>query len=245
MKFDLAIHNIIDKYSAVSRSGLINQHQGLDAILEEINKALKSLIPPIPQEYHWKVTARNCKKFLQLQNNFFRLIRYNDLQTTGPRTRPKSISECQRFRMRLRKNNIIGPLESRMICKNLGDQELSSKLTDFITLAKKIRKEYITKVFCNNSTNSFCRPIPITKQKEITQGEESKMTRPEIIHKIEAFLEQINKSIQKQYHGFRRKKVNGLFIVLEEIRSLFNSENEHDNADCAESSISDNDAREE
>ncbi|RIB22253.1 hypothetical protein C2G38_2174373 [Gigaspora rosea] len=241
MQLDPTIRDIVDKYSVVSRSGLFNQHQGLDAILEEFNKVLKSLIPPIPQERHWKVTARNFAK------QFFRSIGYNDSQTTGPRTRPESISECQRFRIRPRKDNFVSPLESRTICKNLGGQELSSKLTEFMTLAKQARKEYVTKVFCDNSSDSFCRPIPITKQEETAQIEESNMTRPEIIRKIEAFLEQMNKSIQKQYCGFKRKRLNELFIVLEEVRSLFNSENEHNNVDYAENSesVGDNVTREE
>ena len=58
--------NIIEQNSVVSRSGLYNQHQGMDAVLEEVNKALKTLIPPIPQEHHWIIAARNCKKFFQV-----------------------------------------------------------------------------------------------------------------------------------------------------------------------------------
>ncbi|RIB25522.1 hypothetical protein C2G38_2165677 [Gigaspora rosea] len=218
------IYHLIDASDEV-------QLMQLDSTIQEFNKVLKSLIPPIPQERHWKVAARNCKKFLQLRNNFFRSIGYNDSQTTGPRTRPESISKCQRFRIRLKKDNFVSPLESRTICKNLGGQELSSKLTEFTTLAKQAQKESVTKVFCDNSSDSFCRPIPITKQEETAQGEESNMTRPEIIRKIEAFLEQMNESIQKQYCGFKRKRLNELFIVLEEVRSLFNSENEHDKVD--------------
>jgi hypothetical protein len=38
----------------------------MDAVLEEINKTLKSLIPPVPQLKHWKIAARNCKKFFQV-----------------------------------------------------------------------------------------------------------------------------------------------------------------------------------
>jgi hypothetical protein len=58
--------DIIEQNCVVSRSGLYNQHQGMDAILEEINKTLKSLIPPVPQLKHWKIAARNCKKFIQV-----------------------------------------------------------------------------------------------------------------------------------------------------------------------------------
>jgi len=66
MRLHPDIRDLMEKNSVVSRSGLFNQHQGLDAILEEINKALKTLIPPVPQIRHWEVAARNCKKFLQV-----------------------------------------------------------------------------------------------------------------------------------------------------------------------------------
>ena len=66
MRLNLTIRNIIESNNVVSWSGLLNQHQGLDAVLEEINKTLKTLIPPIPQMRHWKIAARNCKKFLQV-----------------------------------------------------------------------------------------------------------------------------------------------------------------------------------
>ena len=88
--------------------------------MEEVNKTLKTLIPLIPQHHHWKIAARNCKKFLevllifqlklvnniyikliydriQLRNNLLEVIEYNDYQFLGPRTRPESTIECQRF----------------------------------------------------------------------------------------------------------------------------------------------------
>ena len=66
IQLDPTIQDIIEKNCVVSRSGFFNQHQGLDAILEEINKTLKTLIPPVPQMRHWKIAARNCKKFFQV-----------------------------------------------------------------------------------------------------------------------------------------------------------------------------------
>ncbi|RHZ72117.1 hypothetical protein Glove_246g10 [Diversispora epigaea] len=52
MRLQPEIRDIVEKNSVVSRSGIYEQHQGLDAILEEINKILKTLIPPIPQHCH-------------------------------------------------------------------------------------------------------------------------------------------------------------------------------------------------
>lgn len=42
------IRKIIEKNCVISRFGIYEQHQGLDAIIEKVNKALESLIPSIP-----------------------------------------------------------------------------------------------------------------------------------------------------------------------------------------------------
>ncbi|KAF0539678.1 hypothetical protein F8M41_006937 [Gigaspora margarita] len=91
------IRDIIEKNCVVSRSGIYEQHQGLDAIIEKVNKALKTLIPPVPQQCYWKIAACKYKKFIQLRNNLFKTIGYNDQQSV-PRTRPESAMEYQRFR---------------------------------------------------------------------------------------------------------------------------------------------------
>ena len=52
MQLSPEIREIVEKNCVVSRSGIYEQHQGLDAIIEEINKALKALIPPILQDHH-------------------------------------------------------------------------------------------------------------------------------------------------------------------------------------------------
>lgn len=113
MWLHLTICDLVEKNSVVSRSGLIDQYQGLDAILEEVNKALKTLIPPVSQQRHWEIAAQNCKSFFRylipififyslcirtidfsttkLRNNFFKVIGYNDAQANLSRTHPESI----------------------------------------------------------------------------------------------------------------------------------------------------------
>ncbi len=51
------VREIIENYCIVSRLGIYEQHQELDVIIEEVNKTLKSLISPISQYHHWKITA--------------------------------------------------------------------------------------------------------------------------------------------------------------------------------------------
>src|SRR5437763_1471598 len=59
------IDKLIQERIVTSRSKLSDQHQGHDAILEEINKTLKSLVPSIPSQRHWDIAARNYTKFLK------------------------------------------------------------------------------------------------------------------------------------------------------------------------------------
>ena len=168
--------------------------------------------------------------------NFFKSIGYNDLQTTSPRTRPESIAETQRFRIRLRKDSFFNPNESRTICKSLEGQELSAQFMDFTNLAKQARKDHVTNFFCDKPSNSFFKLIPVTKQEEIAQQSEKNMSKAEIIAKIEAFFEQAGESVRKKYRGFKQQKKDELLIILEEVRSLFNSGNEFDSGDCTENS---------
>ena len=70
MRLRPEIRQLIELNSVISRSGWSNQHQGLDAILEEVNKMLKTLIPPIPTQKHWEIAARNCIKFIKVNNKY-------------------------------------------------------------------------------------------------------------------------------------------------------------------------------
>jgi len=160
-----------------------------------------------------------------LRNNFFKSIGYNDVQTTGPRTRPEIIAECQRFRTRLRKDNFLNLTNPRIICKSLGDEnELSSQLINLTDLAKKSRQEYIIEVFYNNNPASFFRPIPITKQEAAAQEDEANMSKGEITFKIEALLEQMSESLRKRYGCIKYKRRDKLLKILEEVKSLFDSD---------------------
>ncbi|RHZ81206.1 hypothetical protein Glove_123g14 [Diversispora epigaea] len=115
------IRNIIEKYHVISRSGYKNQHQGLDAILEEINKTLKSLVPPVPSQHHWEIAARNCMNFMKLRETLFKNIGYINKESSGIRTKPDFAIESQRFRVQLRKFDFLNPIQKENIFKSLGN----------------------------------------------------------------------------------------------------------------------------
>ncbi|KAF0554870.1 hypothetical protein F8M41_018497 [Gigaspora margarita] len=60
------VRDVIENVSVVSHSGLHNQHQGFDTVMEEINKTLKSLIPSVPSQRHWEIAARNFTNFTKV-----------------------------------------------------------------------------------------------------------------------------------------------------------------------------------
>ena len=55
------------------------------------------------------------------------------------------------------------------------------------------------------------------------------MTKAEIICKIETLLEQVSESDRKKYNKLKSKRHSELLIILEEVRSLLNSDNELNN----------------
>ncbi|KAF0467586.1 hypothetical protein F8M41_025984 [Gigaspora margarita] len=169
------IRDIVEKNCVVSRSGIYEQHQGLDAIIEE------------------------------LRNNLFQVIRYNDYQPSGPRTRPESTMECQRFRTLLRNFEFVDPTNLKP-CQSLGgDCELNENLKNFTHFAKDARRKFIIETFINKNNSFLFRPISITKEEARAQESEENLTKPEILAELSE--------------------------ILQEIKSLLSSDNEVDNED--------------
>ncbi len=167
--------------------------------------------------------------------NFFKIIGYKDTHFDVPRTRPESITECQRFRAYLRNCNFINPIETGTVYKSLGGEyELSEELKSFSNLAKKAREEYIIEVFYKKKPTPLFKPIPITKEEAIAQENELNMTNNEIKIKIESLLEQMSRSIQQKYRGFKSKNKSDLLNILQEVKCLFNEGNEVENPDFIE-----------
>ncbi|CAG8481033.1 6224_t:CDS:2, partial [Scutellospora calospora] len=181
--------------------------------IQEVNKTLKTLIPPVLQHYHWTIAARNCKKFIELQSNLFKVIRYNDRQTFGPRTRPELTLECRRFRIQLRSLDFVN--------QGLEEYDLNEHLKNFISLAKKARQDFITEVFINGNNSPSFRPILITNQEAKMVESEKNMTKAEILLKVEIFLEQLDETFQKRYSGLKSKKKGELLDILQEVRRSF------------------------
>lgn len=142
----------------------------------------------------------------------------------GPRTRPESTIECQRFRIHLRSLGFVN--------QDLEEYDLNANLKNFTYLAKQARQNFIKEVFMNNHSFSF-RPIPITKQEVEAQKNEENMTRGEILVKIKTLLERICESAPKKYSGLRLKKKEELLEILKEVKCLVDFD-DTGNQDCLE-----------
>ena len=103
---------------------------------------------------------------------------------------------------------------------------MSAKLINFTDLAKKAREKHMIDVFHNNNAVSLFRPTPITKQEAIAQEDDANLSKSEIILKIEILLEQMSESVQKRYTGIKSERRGELLKILEEVRFLFDSDNE-------------------
>jgi hypothetical protein len=127
-------------------------------------------------------------------------------------------------------------METKTTFKSLGGEfELSDQLKNFSNLSRKARQEYIIDVFYNKNTAPPFKPIPITRQEAITQKDESKMPRIEILRKVEALLEQMSDNIRQKYYGIESKKRGDLIKILQEVRNLQSAGNNNDN--CTENEL--------
>ncbi|RIB26512.1 hypothetical protein C2G38_2163148 [Gigaspora rosea] len=205
-----SVCSIYRQAMAIELSGLYNQHQGLDVILKEINKTLKTLIPPIPQMRHWQVAAQNwcgdLKKLLLGEVVSHDTDKSKELEKQKPiwqdpnswsKESPRTNNGMPKIPSSYKKNKFVDPVDSRTVFNSFG-------------------------------------LIPITKEVETAQKDEINITRPETIAKMEAFLEQMGEDVQKKYSGIKFRKHDELIIILEEVRSLFSSDNDSNN-DCDDS----------
>jgi hypothetical protein len=187
------IRNLIQEKIVISRSGFLNQHQGLDAILEEINKALKSLIPPIPSQRHWEIAARNCIKFTKLRSNLFNIIGYSENETYGPRIRPDFITESCRFRAQIRKTQFVNPNINNHIFQSIdGEWILSEEMKKFTEIAQTKRIEFIKSTLIKKNSSSIWHSIPITYEEANLQQAETSLTKSQILSIINSLTPFLN-----------------------------------------------------
>jgi len=152
-----------------------------------------------------------------LRTKFFNIIGYNDDLTNAPRNHPEPSAECSRFRTSLRKNEFLNPMVIKSNFESLyGESRLSPQLKDFTDLAKKARQNHIIEVFYKKNTNLPFQRIPITQQEE----NELKMTRREILKKIEQLLNQMSDSTNLKYNTIVSKKKDELVEILNELENL-------------------------
>jgi hypothetical protein len=224
------IYNLIQERIVTSRSKLLDQHQGHDAILEEINKTLKSLIPPIPSQRHWEIAARNCTKFSKLRANLFNIIGYSESEAHGSRTRPSFIAESYRFRVQIRKTQFVNPNVNNRIFQNMsGDWILSEEMKRFSEIASMKRIEFIKAKLIKKTSLGIWHPIPITSEEADLQKAESSLTKSQILSIINSLIPFLNDLDRSRFRSLSSKSRNELVNILQEIRNILAENNNSNN----------------
>ncbi|RHZ87939.1 hypothetical protein Glove_28g31 [Diversispora epigaea] len=223
------VYTVIEQKSVISRSGFTNQHQGLDAIFEEINKTIKSLIPSIPTQQHWEIAARSCTKFMKLRATFFETIGYSNNESYGPRSCPDFTIELFRFRVQIRKVKFLSPNNIDNIFQSMnGEYILSEKMKQFSEIAREKRIEFIKVTLIEKRTPKIWQPIPITQEEANVLRSETALTRSQIISIISSLIPSLNNSDQLRFKGFTNKTRDELIIILQEVRDLLAGNNLHE-----------------
>ncbi|RIB13230.1 hypothetical protein C2G38_2326415 [Gigaspora rosea] len=220
------IRNLIQERVVTSRSKLSNQHQGHDAILEEINKSLKSLIPPVPSQRHWEIVARNCTNFSKLRTNIFNIIGYSESEANEPRTRPGFTAESRRFRVQIRKTQFVNPNADNRIFQNLGGElTLSEQMIRFSEIASMKRNEFIKATLIKKTPLGIWHPIPITCDEAELQGSESSLKKPEILSIINSLIPSLGDLDRLRFRGLSNKSREDLVNILQEVRNILAENN--------------------
>ena len=219
------IDKLIQERIVTSRSKLSDQHQGHDAILEEINKTLKSLVPSIPSQRHWDIAARNYTKFLKLRTNLFNVIGYAESETRRPRMRPSFIAESQRFRVRIRKTQFVNPNADNRVFQDIsGEWMLSEEMKRFGEIAHTKRIDFIKAKLTKETLLGFWQPIPIIREEADHQKTESLLTKSQILSIINSLTPSLSDSERFRFRGLSNKSRDDLVNSLQEIRNIL-SEN--------------------
>ncbi|CAG8646144.1 2980_t:CDS:2, partial [Scutellospora calospora] len=148
----------------------------LHTILEEVNKTLKTLIPPIPTQKHWEIAARNCTKFMK------------------------------QFRVQLRKAGFLNLDKNNRSFESLdGNTKLSEEIKTFSQRARTRCINYIKGKFNLINLSECTRYIPVILDEEQLQLAESSLKKEEIIFTIKTLIGSLNEANRPQFKGLKSK----------------------------------------
>ncbi|CAG8731841.1 15483_t:CDS:1 [Cetraspora pellucida] len=220
------IRNLIQERVVTSRSKLLNQHQGHDAILEEINKSLKSLIPPIPSQWYWEIVAYNCTNFSKLCTNIFNIIEYSESEANGPRTYSSFTTKSRRFWVQIRKAQFVNPNADNCIFQNLGGELILSKqMIRFSEITSTKRTEFIKATLIKKTPLGIWHPIPITCDEAELQKSEGSLKKSEILSIITSLIPSLGDSDQSRFCGLSNKSCEELVNILQEVKNILTENN--------------------
>jgi len=215
------VRKLIQERTVISRSKLSNQHQGHDAILEEINKTLKSLIPSTPSQRHWEIAARNCTKFERLRTNLFNVIGYSESEIYRPRTRPSFITESNRFRVQIRKTQFVNPNVSNRVFRDISREWiLSEEMKKFSEIARMKRVDFLKARRIKKTALDAWRPIPVTSEEADRQKNENLLTKSQLLSIINSLTPLLSDIEQSRFRSLSSQSRDSLMNILQEVRNI-------------------------
>ncbi|CAG8729774.1 5081_t:CDS:2, partial [Cetraspora pellucida] len=178
--------------------------------------------PMIPQEKDTikPLIFKSCNP--ETPKNSINLTNPLNAESLGPRHLPGYETESQLFRVQLRKNEFLNPIENRPFESLDGCNKLSEEMKSFSTIAQAQHINYINEKL-NSKKPLINKPIPITADEEQVQLAESSMKKKELILVIESLIGSLNDTNRSQFKGLKSKKKDELLVILQQVRELTNN----------------------
>ena len=181
------LRNYINANESFSVSGKDNAGQGGDFVHEELDKRIKSLLPPImPTNDIW---TRVCRKLTDLEE-----IRDNAINIVTTKKRYENFSnEVTMLRQEIRSNfSFVNNPYTYSNVKSIEGYDLDFALVEIKYSAEENYQSYKENFFTNNSFDIKIKtPIFVTEQERIESNKIENKTKADIMMQIREFLSEI------------------------------------------------------
>lgn len=199
----------IQKNESFSQSKHWNQHQGLDAVLEEFNKEVKGWIGGVPEKAKWQMAVRMLPKLNLLRKMVFKNIGLEDPSSTQ-RNRPENSKEVFEWRAHIRNYLQLPDLIMRSISKEV---QLCQELVDF---TKQSKEKWWGMV--EGSEKPFQKVFITIKERQEAQSDERK-TKDILIQEIEVLQAQLPPVERKKRPEPKKLMTKAqIILILQQLR---------------------------
>jgi len=180
-----AIKRLLQRYTAIRRH---EAYQGLDAILEELNRLTKGWAAGAPDAERWKWVCRCIDLLQQLRAKAQTLFGTFRADFAAPRSRPPSEQEVKTWRATLGANNYLAPTPGRAATSLDSKVTLSGSAHTLLEEGRKRLKAEIARLAAGSLVCSGPRDlfVPVTLAEEHELAKDTSKTVAELKAEIGA-----------------------------------------------------------